>query len=227
MPPDRRARRLIVFDLDGTLVDSRRDLADGVNAMLVEIGRPPLPVDDVAEMVGEGARLLVERALARSAQSGPPDGAGSISVADALAQFLTHYDTRLLNHTRAYDGIPEWVASLAAQATLAVLTNKPRAASVRILEGLGLLDHFADVIGGDGPHPRKPDPSSLLMLVERYGARNKDALLVGDSRIDLQTGQNAGVRVCLVRWGFGFRFAEGDLPADVFVVDRPGAMVFS
>lgn len=148
-------------------------------------------------------------------------------MADALAQFLRHYDTRLLNHTRAYDGVPEWVASLAPQATLAVLTNKPRAASMRILEGLGLLDPFADVIGGDGPHPRKPDPSSLLMLVERYGAPKDDTLLIGDSRIDLETGRNAGVRVCLVRWGFGFRFEAGELPADVIIVDRPGEMVFS
>lgn len=222
-----RAPRLIVFDLDGTLVDSRRDLADSVNAMLVERGRPAIPVDEVTGMVGEGARLLVERALARSAQSSPPDSARPISVADALARFLTHYDTRLLNHTRPYEGIPEWVAALASQATLAVLTNKPRAASVRILEGLGLLDYFVEVIGGDGPSPRKPDPSSLLALVDRYGAPKDDTLLIGDSRIDLETGRNAGVRVCLVRWGFGFRFEAGELSADVIIVDRPGEMVSS
>jgi phosphoglycolate phosphatase len=146
-------------------------------------------------------------------------------VADALARFLTHYDARLLNHTRLYEGIPEWVAALASQATLAVLTNKPRAASVRILEGLGLLDHFVEVIGGDGRYPRKPDPSSLLALVDRYGAPKEGTLLIGDSRIDLETGRNAGVRVCLVRWGFGFRFAEGDLPEKVIVVDRPGEMI--
>jgi phosphoglycolate phosphatase len=222
VPQPQPTPRLIVFDLDGTLVDSRRDLADSVNAMLVESGRPPLEVADVTKMVGEGARLLVERALASSEASAGSANAPPISVADALERFLVHYDGGLLNHTRAYGGIPAWLASLQGSAALAVLTNKPRDASVRILEGLGLARYFAEVLGADGPHPRKPDPAALLDLMNRRGVARQDTLFIGDSRIDLETARNAGVRLCLVRYGFGFRFADGELPADVTVIDRPG-----
>jgi phosphoglycolate phosphatase len=114
----------------------------------------------------------------------------------------------------------ELLRELAGQATLAVLTNKPGAASLRILEGLGLATFFEAVVGGDGRHPRKPDPAALLDLADRFGARREDTWMIGDSRIDLETARNAGVRACLVRYGFGFRFQPSEV-AGVVVANTP------
>ena len=188
-------RRLIAFDLDGTLVESRRDLADSANDLIVELGGRPLAVSAIAGMVGEGAAVLVQRAL---------DAAGVNAVARALPRFLEIYDTRLLNHTRAYDGIPEAVSVARRHARVAVLTNKPLAASERILAGLGLRNLFDEVVGGDGPLPRKPDPAALVAMMARARATPADTLLVGDSIIDHETAKRASVRCCLVTYGFGF-----------------------
>jgi phosphoglycolate phosphatase len=199
-----RIARLVVFDLDGTLVDSRKDLADAVNALLAELGRPSLPEATVGDMVGEGARVLIDRALAAS-------GVEPALAPAALQRFLALYDARLLDHTGPYDGIPELLRALHGRVRLAVLTNKPAAAAVRILQGLKLAPFFDEVIGGDSPLPRKPDPAALLHLMDRFGAAPNETTLVGDSRIDLETARSAGVRACLVRYGFGFRFEEAEL----------------
>ncbi len=206
--------RLAVFDLDGTLVDSRKDLADAVNALLAELGRPSLSEAAVGEMVGEGARVLIDRALAAS-------GVEAALAPAALQRFLALYDARLLNHTAPYDGIPELLQALHGRTRLAVLTNKPGAASLRILEGLKLARFFDEVIGGDSALLRKPDPAALLHLMDRFGSTPEETVLVGDSRIDLETARNAGVRACLVRYGFGFRFEDAELRG-VAVAGSPG-----
>jgi phosphoglycolate phosphatase len=205
--------RLLVFDLDGTLIDSRRDLADATNALLIGLGADPLPIDAVAAMVGEGAAVLVRRALAAAGLD--PNTPG------ALEGFLRAYDQRLLVHTRVYPGIHDALGALRASATLAVLTNKPTLATSRILEALELAPHFALVIGGDTAHGRKPDPAGLLQLVRSLGASPESTVLVGDSRIDRETARRAGTRVCLVRYGFGFSFNEGELSGDELTVERP------
>ncbi len=192
----------IVFDLDGTLVDSRRDLAQATNALVAEYGAPPLAEEAVVHMVGEGAATLVARAFAAAGLGSPPDG--------ALPRFLEIYGGRLLVHTREYPGVPQMLEALRPLARLAVLTNKPRAMSEEILQGLGLLRFFERVVGGDGPCARKPDPDGLRRLVADFGARDS-TLLVGDSAIDLRTARGAGVPVALVRYGFGFR----DIPSDL------------
>jgi phosphoglycolate phosphatase len=198
-------RRLIAFDLDGTLIDSRRDLADSANDLIVQLGATPLPEDDIASMVGEGAALLVRRALT---------AAGVTEPADAVARFLEFYDRRLLNHTRAYDGVADVVRGAREEARVVVLTNKPKAPSERILEGLGLRDLFDEVVGGDGPLPRKPDPSALLALMDAAGATVESTLMVGDSPIDYRTAVNGGVHCCIVSFGFGFlNFAHADRAA--------------
>ena len=206
--------RLYVFDLDGTLVDSLRDLADSANELLGECGRPPLAVDAVGRMVGEGAAQLIARVFAASGVEMPPD---------ALPRFLTIYDTRLLNHTRAYAGMPETLETLRAKAPLAVLTNKPLEATKRILDGVGLSEFFdAGILGGDGPQPRKPDPQGMLSLCERARVTAADAMLVGDSYIDWKTAKNAGTQICLARYGFGFReFPQENLNAGEQLIDAP------
>jgi phosphoglycolate phosphatase len=208
---------LVVFDLDGTLVDSRADLAAATNALLAERGGRPLPDDAVAAMVGEGAGVLVRRAL--TASDLDPDAPG------ALARFLALYEQRLLDRTRPYPGVPETLAALAAGRPLAVLTNKPADATARILDGLGLRRYFRAVIGGDSPHGRKPAPDALRHLADRTGAGIDRTLLVGDSAIDLETARRAGARICLCRYGFGYRFAAGAFRGDEWFIDAPAQLV--
>ncbi len=205
---------LTVFDLDGTLIDSRRDLADSANALIAERGGRTLPVDQVARMVGEGARVLVHRAL--SAAGLPAEDPA------AVERFLAIYDSRLLNHTRPYPGIDAALNAAAAHGPVAVLTNKPRHHTDRILAGFGLAERFDEVIGGDSPFGRKPEPAGLQHLVEAHGATRETTLLVGDSPTDLRTGRAVGVAVCVARYGFGFRlFGSDERFEGVALIDRP------
>jgi phosphoglycolate phosphatase len=187
-------RRLIAFDLDGTLVDSRRDLADAANALVVEYGGAPLSEVAIGRMVGEGAAVLVGRVL-DAARLGDRPG--------AVARFLEIYDSHLLNHTRLYAGMVEVVDRARRYARVTVLTNKPTRPSERILEGLGVRDLFDEVIGGDSPHPRKPDPAALQAMMQRAGVTPERTLMVGDSAIDRETARRAGTPCCLVTFGFG------------------------
>ncbi len=186
---------LIVFDLDGTLVDSRQDLADSANELLAGFGAAPLATDEVAAMVGDGARQLVARALTAAALDVDADA--------ALDRFLEIYDRRLLLHTKPYDGLPAILRALAAKARLAVLTNKPEAPSRRILDALGLAPAFGRVIGGDSGWPRKPDPAGLRQLLAWADVGAAAAVMVGDSMVDVETARRAGVRVCIAAYGFG------------------------
>ena len=211
---------LIAFDLDGTLVDSLRDLAESANALLGECGAPPLGEEAIGRMVGEGAATLVRRAFAAANRPQP---------ADALDRFLRIYDARLLQWTRPYHGIPELLTDLTARGMpLAVLTNKPLDATRRILAGLDLAKFFpADrVFGGDGPWPRKPDPAGLLKLAAMTGALPSAVLLVGDSIVDRRTARAAAAQICIARYGFGFRdFPEDELTPSDGVIDAPEQLV--
>ena len=201
----------MVFDLDGTLIDSRRDLADAANALIVERGGKPLPMDAITAMVGEGAPLLVQRAL--TAAGLEPD------VTAALPRFLELYDERLLVHTRLYDGTREALEALAPRAALAILTNKPQHPTERILAGLGIAPFFRWVVGGDTAHGRKPDPAGLDYLMSAAGTGPLDTVMVGDSAIDLRTARAAGTRICLLRYGFGFQTAASELTGDERIID--------
>jgi phosphoglycolate phosphatase len=189
--------RLIVFDLDGTLIDSRRDIAEAANALLVASGAQALPEETIGRMVGDGAATLVARAFSASGREPP---------ADALTSFLAIYNQRLLEHTRPYPGVPDVLRTLSGRAALALLTNKPREATIRVMAGLDLARYFpADrMIGGDGPFPRKPDPSGLRHLMAAADSTPQSTTLVGDSLIDWKTAINASTGVCLARYGFGF-----------------------
>ncbi len=210
---------LYVFDLDGTLVDSRRDIADSANLLLESCGARPLPEEEIGRMVGDGAPTLVARAFEAAGLAPPPD---------ALARYLAIYETRLLEFTQPYPGIDDVLSALGGRASLGVLTNKPLAATRRILDGLNLARHF-DVdamIGGDGPFPRKPDPGGLLHLVQRAGSTPGSTVMIGDSVIDWRTARQAATSIWLAKYGFGFeRFPVDDLGPDDRLFDPPADLL--
>jgi phosphoglycolate phosphatase len=204
---------LIIFDLDGTLIDSKLDLAHSVNAARAQFGMEPLDLDMIGAYVGNGAGVLMRRAM--GAEVSEED------VEKALQYFLDYYDAHNLDHTRAYPGIPEALEELDRNGVqMAVLTNKPVRFSTRILEGLGLARYFARVYGGKSFGERKkPDPIGVQTLLEELGVPRERTLLVGDSAVDVRTARNAGVMACGVTWGFQPEsFAED--PPDM-MVHRP------
>ena len=185
---------LLVFDLDGTLVDSQRDLADAVNATRAWMGLEPLPPVTVAQYVGNGAPVLVQRAL--------PD-AGKEDWSRGLDYFLQYYRDHMLDSTVLYPGVREALDQLHAERIpLAVLTNKPIRFTLQMLEGLGIDLHFFRVYGGNSFPEKKPDPAGLNALVVESGADRARTIMVGDSAVDVDTARNAGVQACGVRWGF-------------------------
>ena len=187
-------KRLVVFDLDGTLVDSTADIATAFARAVERVapGTPPLDVPVVRSLIGNGARNLVERGLARLGVSQP--------VAAVLPVFLEEYRSSLLDTTRLYPGTAEALAALQPR-VLAVLTNKPGDLSRALVEGLGLGHVFARVIGsGDGP-ASKPDPAGLILLMEEFATPPAETLMVGDSPVDVATGRAAGVAVAGVAYG--------------------------
>jgi phosphoglycolate phosphatase len=212
LPPIKGSARDVIthiaFDLDGTLIDSVGDLATSASELVTVLGGRPLAADEVVLMVGEGAGILVRKALAAAGLD--PDTPG------ALARFLDIYDRHLFDTTAAYTGVPEMLQLASRRARLSVLTNKPLAPSRRILEGLGLLSFFETVIGGDSELGRKPDPAGL-----RAAASDADhVVLVGDSPIDWRTAAAAGCDFVWARYGFGAaRFDQA--PATPYVMDRP------
>ena len=186
------AYRLIIFDLDGTLVDSRADLSAAVNHALHAMGLPAVPLETVSSYVGEGARILMQRAL----------GEHQDRIEQGLALFMAYYRVHLLDHTRLYPGIAELLEALAARpGTLAVLSNKPEAMTRAVLEGLGVLRYFAAVLGGDSLPARKPDPAGIDHLRSLTATPRESVLVVGDSAIDARTAAAAGVAFCGVAWG--------------------------
>ena len=206
---------LLVFDLDGTLIDSSRDLADSANEMLSHYGGAPLTERAVISMVGAGAPQLVARALRAAAIDKPVD--------EALELFLDSYDRRLTRYTRPYQGIPELLQSLdEAGVHMSVLTNKPLEQTVRILDTLNLAGYFDRCVGGNGPWPRKPAPDGLNFLMRHAGVGPEGTTMIGDSAVDLETARNADVRICLARYGFGFAdMNPGLLRGDELIVDHP------
>ena len=201
---------LVVFDLDGTLVDSSADLASAASALAIELGGRPLTRAEVVMMVGEGAAVLVGRAL--TAAGVDPSTPG------ATARFLELYDACLLDSTHLYPGMGAVLQALDPLAALAVLTNKPRGPAERVLEGLGVRQHFIDVVGGDGPWPRKPDPAGLAAL--RVHARGGSFVMVGDSPVDATTAARAGAAFVLANYGFGAAAFAG-VPTTPFVAAAP------
>ena len=216
-PLPARQIRLIVFDLDGTLIDSRKDLANSVNAMLVEFGRQTLPEEIIASYIGDGAGMLVRRALG--------DPHNEALVEEALEHFLIWYREHKLDHTHVYGGVFEALAALrhlpdgGGERSMAVLTNKPIGPSVAICEALELSPHFFRIYGGNSFETKKPDPIGLLTLIHEAGVTAEETLMVGDSDVDLLTAQRAGAWSLGCKYGLSPHTIE-NIPADV-LVDEP------
>ncbi len=218
-PFDGTKLKLLIFDLDGTLVDSRLDLIHSVNAMLQHFHRPELPGEVIAGYVGDGAPMLVRRAL------GDPDD--ERFVQEALEYFLAYYRVHKLDFTHVYPGVKEALEKLQGQngseRRMAVLSNKPVNPSRAIVDALGLGEFFIRVYGGNSFHTKKPDPLGVHTLLEETGIRSDEAAIIGDSSIDIITGRNAELWTCGVTYGFAPRTLD-DAPPDV-LIDSPADLV--
>lgn len=192
----------VVFDLDGTLVDSRPDLARAINRMRAELALAPLADAAVQAMIGEGARLLVERALA--------DAPMEVARPQALAAFLKHYAAVCTLDTRPYDGIEEMLAACHPRWSLGLLTNKPGEMTRALVDHLGWKGYFRHVVAGDTLAVRKPDGRGLHHLAEAFGSSAGQLVLVGDSRIDAESARAAGAAFVWAEWGYA---AAADRPA--------------
>lgn len=215
---DPHSIRLLIFDLDGTLIDSRLDLIHSVNAMLRHFGRPELEGDVIASYVGDGAPALVRRALVADGDEGD-----EAFFRSALDYFLGYYRLHKLDHTTVYDGIPEALTTLArpfngTQRLMAVLSNKPVNPSRDIVAAMGMAQYFVRIYGGNSFATKKPDPLGAETILRETGKTPAETLMIGDSSIDVLTGRNAGLWTCGVTYGFAPHSLEEVTP-DV-VVER-------
>jgi phosphoglycolate phosphatase len=199
--------RALLFDLDGTLIDSKLDLVHSVNATLRHLHRPELPQETISSYVGNGAPVLVAKSLGQHIN---PD-----ELDHALKFFLAHYEEHKMDHTCAYPGVPEALEQFSAM-PMAVLTNKPVRISVRILEALGLAKYFRAIYGGNSFATKKPDPLGAHTILREFRAQPGEAVLVGDSEVDVQTARNAGMLAAIVNYGFGTHDRAAH-PADLYL----------
>lgn len=197
----------LIFDLDGTLIDSKRDLVLSVNAMLRELGRPELPEQTISGYIGRGAPQLVAWSLG--------EGASEEEIQRALKFFLDYYEDHKMDHTAVYPGVEEALTQI-SRFPLAVLTNKPCRITGRILDALGLSKYFRVVYGGNSFAAKKPDPLGARAILRELDAAPSEAMFVGDSEVDVQTARNAGMFAAAVNYGFGVH-DRAAYPADVYL----------
>ena len=210
--------RVLIFDLDGTLIDSKLDLAHSVNAMLKELRRPELPHETIYSYVGNGAPMLVRRALG--------ENASDAECESGLSYFLSYYREHMLDNTVTYAGVREALAQL-EHSQMAVLTNKPVRFSEEILKGLGIAKYFQRVYGGNSFETKKPHPLGVQTILRELTANPSEAMMVGDSDVDVRTARNSGIWACGVTYGLGMESMRqhppdlmldtlSDLPAYLF-----------
>lgn len=210
IPKDALGRmQLLIFDLDGTLVDSELDLANSVNATLEKIGRKPLSVERIASYIGQGVTVLISRALG--------EGATPELIERATEIFLAHYREHMLDNTAPYPGVREAIDALDGR-KMAVLTNKPVRFSRELLAGLGLAERFFRIYGGNSFDSKKPDPVGVHRLMEEAQSPASQTMMIGDSISDVLAGRNAGVWTCGVNYGFGAPTLD-EAPPDIRVDD--------
>jgi phosphoglycolate phosphatase len=202
---------LVIFDLDGTLIDSSRDLANSVNATRAHLGLAPIEDAVVYSYVGNGAPVLIRKAL------GP--AYSDDAVESALQYFLSYYREHMLDYTTLYSGVREVLDQFhTAGIKMAVLTNKPVRFSQAIIDGLGLTAHFGRVYGGNSFEQKKPHPIGIETLMAECDSARDRTMMVGDSGVDIRTARNAQVKACGVTYGFQPETLVAD-PPDL-LVDR-------
>ena len=206
-PPSFEKVRALIFDLDGTLIDSKLDLILSVNAMLGQMGREELHEDIISGYIGRGAPTLVAKALGT--------GATPEECERGLKYFLTYYEAHKMDNTCLYPGVADALDRV-AHLPMAILTNKPVRVSVRILEALGLAEKFRAVYGGNSFETKKPDPQGANAILRELNAAPGEAMLIGDSEVDVQTARNAGTFAAIVNYGFG-AYDRAAYPADVYL----------
>jgi phosphoglycolate phosphatase len=199
--------RALIFDLDGTLIDSKLDLILSVNAMLRQLGRDELHEDIISGYIGRGAPTLVAKALGAKASAD--------DCRRGLEYFLAYYEAHKMDNTCLYPGVAQ-ALDLLVHLPMAILTNKPVRVSVRILEALGLADRFRAIYGGNSFETKKPDPFGANTILRELGASADQAMLVGDSEVDVQTARNAGTLAAVVNYGFGV-YDRAAFPADLYL----------
>ncbi|HEX4999670.1 MAG TPA: HAD-IA family hydrolase [Terriglobia bacterium] len=203
-----RGGPVLIFDLDGTLIDSKQDLTASVNHVRERFGLEPLGAAVIATFIGDGAAMLIRRALGGEAAES--------DVQSGLETFLSYYRAHMLDRTTLYPEALETLDQLAGKCQLAVLTNKPVRFSREILEGLGVIRRFAAVYGGNSFERKKPDPIGIHRILEETGGRPGMTWMIGDSAVDVRTGRNAGVSTCGVTWGYATK-TFADAPPDVLI----------
>ena len=195
-------KSLLIFDLDGTLIDSVPDLANAVNATLADLGRDTFREDTIRHWVGNGASVLMARALSGNTQI---DAALPAELTQqALALFFNHYPTHACQQTRAYEGVTKGLTQIKAAYTLAIVTNKPAEFVPDILTNLGWQGLFRKVLGGDSLPTKKPDPAPLLHVCQQLGFSTAQSYMIGDSKNDILAGKNAGIDTLAVSYGYNY-----------------------
>lgn len=205
--------KLLIFDLDGTLVDSLRDITDAINHAIGPLGYKPLSPEKAKHFVGRGVTKLIESIL---------DEKHRENLQEVLDRFLEYYSQNLTRHTRAYPGVKETLEALKGYKK-AVLSNKRQALSERILRELGLIEHFHYVIGSDTLNQKKPSPQGILYLLQKEGISPEEAMIIGDSELDIEAGKKAGVLTVAV--GYGYREPELLKGADYFIEDSLSRLI--
>ena len=207
--PKKYSVHALIFDLDGTLIDSKLDLIHSVNAMLAEMGREKLSDEVISSYIGHGAPMLVSRALGGVAKED--------ELARGLSYFLDYYEEHKLDNTCLYPETAETLAKLSERKiAMAVLTNKPVKISVRILEALGTAKYFQAIYGGNSFETKKPDPQGAKAILDELCVNAADAMMIGDSEVDIQTARNADMIATAVNYGFGIH-DRAQHPADVYL----------
>ncbi len=207
--PKRYPVRALIFDLDGTLIDSKLDLIQAVNAMLTEMGRAKLSDEVISSYIGHGAPMLVSRALGGVAKED--------ELSRGLAFFLDYYEEHKLDNTCLYPEVTDTLAKLKERnIAMAVLTNKPVKVSMRILEALGAAKYFQAIYGGNSFETKKPDPLGAKAILGEFRVLATDAMMVGDSEVDIQTARNAKMIATAVNYGFGIH-DRAEHPADIYL----------
>ena len=204
-------RSVLIFDLDGTLVDSKKDLTASVNHIRHQFELPVLEEDEIARFIGNGASMLIRRALGAKATED--------NVQVGLQMFLSYYRAHMLDYTRLYPGVRESLDRLTDCCKLAVLTNKPVHFSCAMLDGLGIYKHFIAVYGGNSFDYKKPDPVGVFQILADAKGHRERTWMIGDSAVDVQTGRNASIKTCGVTYGYAtetFRQTPPDFLIDNF-----------